>query len=81
MVNFSLESLLFSPPSMKTGTYNLSIWFGIFYVLFFIAETITNVPYLALGPELSSNSKQRERLYFFFFTFFFIILFYFIILV
>ena len=32
--------LLFSPPSMKTGTYNLSIWFGIFYVLFFIAERI-----------------------------------------
>ena len=61
--------LLFSPPSMKTGTYNLSIWFGIFYVLFFIAETITNVPYLALGPELSSNSKQRERLYFFFYIF------------
>ena len=29
--------LLFSPPSMKTGTNNLSIWFGIFYVLFFIA--------------------------------------------
>ena len=51
--------LLFSPPSMKTGTNNLSIWFGIFYVFFFIAETITNVPYLALGPELSSNSKQR----------------------
>ena len=37
--------LLFSPPSMKTGTYNLSIWFGVFYVLFFVAETITNVPY------------------------------------
>ena len=61
--------LLFSPPSMKTGTYNLSIYFGVFYVLFFIAETITNVPYLALGPELSSNSKQRERLYFFFYVF------------
>ena len=61
--------LLFSPPSMKTGTYNLSIWFGVFYVLFFVAETITNVPYLALGPELSSNSKQRERLYFFFYVF------------
>ena len=61
--------LLFSPPSMKTGTNNLSIWFGIFYVFFFIAETITNVPYLALGPELSSNSKQRERLYVFFYVF------------
>ena len=61
--------LLFSPPSMKTGVKNLSIWFGVFYVLFFMAETITNVPYLALGPELSSNSKQREKLYFFFYVF------------
>ena len=61
--------LLFSPPSMKTGTRNISIWFGAFYVLFFMAETVTNVPYLALGPELSSNSKQREKLYFFFYVF------------
>ena len=61
--------LLFSPPMMKTGVRNISIWFGVFYVLFFMAETITNVPYLALGPELSSNSKQRERLYFFFYVF------------
>ena len=61
--------LLFTPPSMKTGTYNLSIWFGSFYVLFFIAETVTNVPYLALGPELSSNSQQRETLYFSFYVF------------
>lgn len=61
--------LLFSPPSMKTGIRNISIWFGAFYVLFFMAETVTNVPYLALGPELSSNSKQREKLYFFFYVF------------
>ena len=61
--------LLFSPPSMKTITRNISIWFGVFYVLFFMAETVTNVPYLALGPELSANSKQREKLYFFFYVF------------
>ena len=54
---------------MKTGIRNISIWFGVFYVLFFMAETVTNVPYLALGPELSSNSKQREKLYFFFYVF------------
>lgn len=61
--------MLFSPPSLKTGTKNLSLWFGVFYVLFFIAETISNVPYLALGPELSTNSAEREKLYVFFYIF------------
>jgi Na+/melibiose symporter-like transporter len=61
--------LLFTPPSMKTGATNISIWFGVFYVLFFISDTFTNVPYLALGPELSTNSKERERLYIFFYMF------------
>jgi len=46
-----------------------SIWFGVFYVLFFIADTVCNVPYLALGPELSTNTKEREKLYIMFFAF------------
>lgn len=61
--------LLFTPPSMRTGNIYISIWFGTFYVLFFIADTITNVPYLALGPELSSDSKEREKLYIYFYMF------------
>ena len=61
--------LLFSPPGMRAGVSIISIWFGIFYVLFFISETIVNVPYLALGPELSKDSKQRERLYIYFYLF------------
>lgn len=61
--------LLFNPPTMKTGSNGISIWFGVFYVSFFISETITNVPYLALAPELSKSSKERERLYFFFYMF------------
>jgi Na+/melibiose symporter-like transporter len=61
--------LLFSPPSMRTDIAYISIWFGVCYVLFFIADTVTNVPYLALGPELSSDSKQRERLYIYFYLF------------
>lgn len=61
--------ILFTPPSMRAGASYISIWFGTFYVLFFIADTITNVPYLALGPELSSNTKEREKLYIFFYLF------------
>jgi GPH family glycoside/pentoside/hexuronide:cation symporter len=60
---------LFTPPSMKADSTYLSIWFGICYVLFFMADTITNVPYLALGPELSTDSKEREKLYIYFYLF------------
>ena len=51
--------LLFSPPSNKI----ISIWFSIFYILFHIADTICCIPYLGLGPELSINSEEREKLY------------------
>ena len=61
--------LLFSPPSLRTSSKNLSIWFGVFFVFFFLAESVTMAPYLALGPELSSNSKEREKLYYFFYVF------------
>lgn len=54
---------------MKAGSTYISLWFGVFYTLFFIADTVTNVPYLALGPELSTNSKERENLYLYFYIF------------
>ena len=61
--------LLFSPPSFRTSSRSLSIWFGVFFVFFFMAESVTIAPYLALGPELSSNTKEREKLYYFFYLF------------
>ena len=61
--------MLFSPPSLRTSSRSLSIWFGVFFVFFFLAESVTIAPYLALGPELSSNSKEREKLYYFFYVF------------
>jgi GPH family glycoside/pentoside/hexuronide:cation symporter len=60
---------LFTPPSMKADATYLSMWFGFCYVLFFVADTISNVPYLALGPELSTDSKEREKLYIYFYFF------------
>jgi GPH family glycoside/pentoside/hexuronide:cation symporter len=61
--------LIFSPPIATADNISISIWFGVFYVLFFIADTIANVPYLALGPELSTDSKEREKLYVYFYGF------------
>ena len=61
--------LLFSPPSFRTSSRSLSIWFGVFFIFFFMAESVTIAPYLALGPELSSNTKEREKLYYFFYLF------------
>ena len=58
---------IFLPP--KASSFSNSIWFGVFYVMFFIADTICNVPYLALGPELSKNTKEREKLYIMFYSF------------
>ena len=61
--------LLFSPPTMQTTSEALSIWYGVFFILFFMAESVTIPPYLALAPELSSNTKEREKLYYFFYIF------------
>ena len=61
--------LLFSPPSVNATPRGLSIWYGVFFVLFFMAESVTIPPYLALAPELSYNSHEREKLYYFFYVF------------
>ena len=62
---------IFTPPN-----YNISIYFGIFYNLFFIADTIASVPYFGLGPELSTSSIEREKLYLYvyFFNYFGVLL-------
>mmetsp|Transcript_118669 Transcript_118669/g.228987 ORF Transcript_118669/g.228987 Transcript_118669/m.228987 type:complete len:1140 (-) Transcript_118669:106-3525(-) len=42
----------------------LSIWFGITYSCYFLSNTLTTIPYDALGPELSQDSDQRTGLFF-----------------
>ena len=61
--------LLFSPPTVQTTSKTLSIWYGVFFILFFMAESVTIPPYLSLVPELSGNTKEREKLYYFFYVF------------
>ena len=55
----------------SNGKYSIkiSIWFGIIYIFFFIADTICNIPYSALAPELSSNPVEREKIFFVFYIF------------
>src|SRR5690242_1157653 len=52
--------LFFSPPNDKLTPLQISLWFGLFYVLFFVTDTICNIPYYAMGPELSNDTKERE---------------------
>jgi len=54
--------LLLNPP--YTSENKLALWFGCFYTLYFLANTITCIPYDALGPELSEDSGQRTGLFF-----------------
>ena len=60
-----LLTLLLSPPGKVGEEGNgVAIWFGIFYTIFYLSDTFTNVPYEALGPELSDNYEERNRVFF-----------------
>ncbi|GBG33783.1 Sodium-dependent lysophosphatidylcholine symporter 1-B [Hondaea fermentalgiana] len=39
-------------------------WYGATFVFFYLCDTVCNVPYNALGPELSDSSEARQGLYF-----------------
>lgn len=61
--------ILFNPPKNAKDPFFLSIWFGFSYTLFFIADTVVNIPYLALGQELTKNEDERKSLFSIFYTF------------
>mmetsp|Transcript_6737 Transcript_6737/g.8409 ORF Transcript_6737/g.8409 Transcript_6737/m.8409 type:complete len:1212 (+) Transcript_6737:285-3920(+) len=53
---------LLSPPNQSVS--RMGDYFGIFYMLFFVANTFTTIPYDALGPELTDNYEDRSKLFF-----------------
>ena len=53
---------LLVPPRLEP--FGLSCYFGVFYIAFFLASTYTNIPYDALGPELTDDYDDRSRLFF-----------------
>eukprot|EP00931_Biecheleriopsis_adriatica_P004439 TRINITY_DN106105_c0_g1_i1.p1 TRINITY_DN106105_c0_g1~~TRINITY_DN106105_c0_g1_i1.p1 ORF type:complete len:861 (-),score=91.66 TRINITY_DN106105_c0_g1_i1:78-2660(-) len=53
---------LLAPPFVPSAS--LSIWFAVMYVMYYLCNTVTNIPYDALGPEISEDSFDRARLFF-----------------
>jgi GPH family glycoside/pentoside/hexuronide:cation symporter len=54
---------LLTPPRSLSSTA-VSVWFGMFYITFFLCTTFCNIPYDAMGPELTDNPEDRSRLFF-----------------
>ena len=60
--------VLMSPPTEwddSQSAYNMpaTYWFGASYILFYLCDTVANIPLLALGPELSDDSDHRTSLF------------------
>jgi Na+/melibiose symporter-like transporter len=62
--NNSTNSTEYLPP-VKDESEGLALayWFGAMYVLFYLSDTLCNVPYNALGPELTDSYDERSSLY------------------
>ncbi len=58
-----LLMLLLGPQPGMTAT-GTALWFGITYILFYLLGTYCNIPYDSLGPELTDNYEDRNRLFF-----------------
>ena len=46
------------------GSSGIAYWFGTFYTVFYLFDTLSNVPYESLGPELSDSYDERSRIFF-----------------
>ena len=53
---------LCSPPTGQSPG-NTGAWFGCFYILFFLTDTITAIPHNALGQEITSDCDQRRLVF------------------
>ncbi len=57
-----LSVALFVPPAGLTGTPAMA-WAGLVILCWFLAFTVVNVPYRALGPELTDDYDERTSLF------------------
>ena len=57
--------LLLSPPKSLTNTTSLNHWFGGFYLLLFIFDTVSSISYYAFGMELATTPTGRADLWFY----------------
>lgn len=63
-IGYAVMFVLFMSPPASLGDKGTANWFGVFYILFYLFDTIANIPLLAWGPELSDHSRERESVYF-----------------
>lgn len=61
---YSLCLMLLMFPQPSLSEFGVSVWFGFFYIAFFLFATYCNIPYDALAPELTDNQKDRDLLFF-----------------
>ena len=77
LVYGALFAALFSPPAAvlsraeaghvapgSAAAGRAVAWFAVTYTAFYLADTWCNVPYEALGPELSDDYDERSRVFF-----------------
>jgi GPH family glycoside/pentoside/hexuronide:cation symporter len=53
---------IFAPPASLTPK-EASVWFASCFTLFFLFTTVVQIPYAALGAELTSNYGERSSLF------------------
>jgi Na+/melibiose symporter-like transporter len=58
---YAVAFVLLMYPPIGSGA---SLWYMIFYVIFYLGDTIAGVPYSSLGPELSDNPAERTTAFF-----------------
>eukprot|EP00039_Didymoeca_costata_P008779 m.116284 g.116284 ORF g.116284 m.116284 type:complete len:901 (-) comp14228_c0_seq2:244-2946(-) len=63
-IPYGLSLFFLMTPFPSLDATQVSTWFGIFYILFFLWNTFTNIPYDSLGPELTDNPSDRSVLFF-----------------
>ena len=63
-VPYGIALIFLCSPFPSLSSTALAGWFGAFYILFFLFNTFTNIPYDALCPELTDNQQDRQKLYF-----------------
>ena len=63
-IPYGLAFILLLSPLPSLDAVGLATWFGAFYIIFFLFNTFTNIPYDALAPELTDNEGDRQKLFF-----------------
>ena len=56
-----LLGFLMYPPDGASS--NIAIYYGCFYLSFFLSATLTVIPYDALAPELTDSAEDRDALF------------------